>query len=107
LRRKDDRSIFSNISTISLSDLKEKPASQLLQAAGKEDLIVTSDGQPVALILRIAPQSLEATQSFVRSVRALQAQAALQEAADANGTSNLSPSDIDAEIAAARKARRK
>lgn len=93
------------MSTISLSELKEKPASQLVQAAGKEDVIVTSNGQPVALVLAVGPQSLEATQSMVRSVRALQAQAAMQHASA--GNPELSDAEIDAEIAAARKQRRK
>ena len=43
---------------------------------------------------------------LLRSVHALQAQTALQQAAVGNGTSGFSMSDIDAEIAAARRARR-
>ena len=43
--------------------------------------------------------------SLLRSVRALQAQAALQQAAAANGTARLTLADIDAEIAAARRTR--
>jgi antitoxin (DNA-binding transcriptional repressor) of toxin-antitoxin stability system len=91
------------VSTISINELKEKPASQLVQAAGKEDVIVTSDGLPIALVLGLGLESLEATQSLVRSVRALQAQAALQRAALHDGTANLSDSNIDDEIAAVRK----
>ena len=94
------------MSTISVSDLKKKPAKQWLKSAGKGDLVVTAKGQPVAVLLRIAPASVESTRALVRSVRALQAQAALQQAA-ANGTSGLSLSDIDAEIAAARRSRRR
>jgi hypothetical protein len=43
----------------------------------------------------------------LRSVRAVQAQTALQEAARRHGTDKLTLEDIDAEIAAARRARRK
>jgi antitoxin (DNA-binding transcriptional repressor) of toxin-antitoxin stability system len=93
------------VSTISVSELKKKPASQWLKSAGKKDLIITSKGQPVALLLRIAAASVESTRSLLRSVRALQAQAALQQAAAANGTAALTTPDIDAEIAAARRAR--
>jgi hypothetical protein len=92
------------MSTISLSDLKKKPAKQWLKSAGKEDLVVTSIGQPVALLLRIASASVESTRALVRSVRALQAQAALQQAAATSGAADLSRSDIDAEIAATRRA---
>ena len=93
------------MSTISVSDLKKKPAKQWLKSAGKEDLVVTSKGQPVAVLLRIAAASVESARALVRSVRALQAQAALQQAAGVGGTTNLSLSDIDTEIAASRRAR--
>lgn len=97
----------SGVSTISVSDLKKKPASQWLKSAAKGDLVITSKGQPVAVLLRIAAASVESTRSLVRSVRALQAQAALQRAAVVNGTADLSMSDIDTEIAATRRARRR
>jgi len=95
------------VSTISVSELKKKPASQWLKSAGGDDLIITSKGQPVAVLLRIAAASVESTRSLLRSVRALQAQTALQQAAAANGTADLTLSAIDAEIAAARRDRRR
>lgn len=94
------------MSTISVSDLQKKPAKQWLKSAGKDDLVVTSKGQPVAVLLRIASASVESTRTLLRSVRALQAQASLQQAA-ASGAAELSMSDIDAEITAARLARRR
>ena len=90
-----------------MSELKKKPASQWLKSAGKDDLIITSKGQPVAVLLRLAAASVESTRSLLRSVRALQAQTALQQAAAANGTAGLTLAGIDAEIAAARRARRR
>jgi len=38
---------ISATSTISVGDLKEKPAKQWLKSANKDDLIVNSKGQPV------------------------------------------------------------
>ncbi len=95
------------MSTISVSELKKKPASQWLKTGRKDDLIITSKGQPVAVLMRIGANSLKSIRSLLRSVRALQAQAALQDAAAANGTATLSISDVDAEIAAARRSHRK
>ena len=94
------------MSMISVSDLKKKPAKQWLKSASKDDLVITSKGQPVAMLLRIASASVASTRALLRSVRALQAQTALQQAAVVNGTSGFSMSDVDAEIAAARRARR-
>lgn len=96
-----------NMSTISVSDLQKKPAKQWLKSAGKDDLVITSKGRPVAVLLRIAAASIESTRALVRSVRALQAQSTLQQAAAASGAAELSMSDIDAEIAASRRARRR
>jgi hypothetical protein len=61
----------------------------------------------VAVLLRIASASLESTRALMRSVRALQSQAALQQAAARSHTTRLTMSDIDAEIATARRARRR
>ena len=95
------------MSTISVSELKKKPAKQWLKSASKDDLVITAKGQPVAVLLRIASSSVESTRALVRSVRALQAQAGLQQAAAVSGAAGLSTSDIDAEIAASRRARRR
>jgi hypothetical protein len=95
------------VSTISVSDLKKKPARQWLKSASKGDLVITSNGQPVAILMRVAAASVESTRALVRSVRALQSQSALQHAAIASGAAELSMTDIDAEITAARRARRR
>ena len=95
------------MSTISVSDLKKKPAKQWLKSVGKDDLVVTSKGQPVAVLMRIASSSIESTRALLRSVRALQAQASLQQAAAASGAAEFSMSNIDAEIVASRRARRR
>jgi len=91
------------MSTISVSELKKRPASQWLKSAGKDDLVITAKGRPVAILLRIAAASVESAGALARSIRALQAQAALHEAAVGGGTSDLSMADIDAEIATARR----
>ena len=51
------------MSTISVSDLKKKPAKQWLKAAGQEDLVITSKGQPIAVLIRIAAASVESTRA--------------------------------------------
>jgi len=93
--------------TISVSELKKRPAKEWLRTADKEDLVLTSKGQPVAVMFRIAEASVESTRAFVRSVRALQAQSALQQGAMRGGESELSMEEIDSEIAATRRVRRR
>jgi len=95
------------MSAISVSELKKSPAGKWLKAASQGDLVITSKGRPVAMLVRVADDSLDSTQSLLRSVRALQAQSMLQQAAEANGLAGLSLSEIENEIAAARRARRR
>ena len=95
------------MSTITVSELKRKPTEQWREVAKAGDVVVTEQGEPLALFLPIDAQSLEPTLSTLRSVRALQAQAALQEAARHHSTHQLTLAEIDEEIAAARQARRK
>jgi hypothetical protein len=95
------------MSTISVADLKEKSAEDLLNSASKENLVITSAGQPVALLLDLGGVSITSAQSLLRSVSALKAQAALQAASAANGIDGLTMPEIDAEILTARRARKK
>ncbi len=94
------------MSTITVSDLKKRPASRWRKSAKNRELVVTSQGQPVAVLLPIDAASLEQTLATLRSLRSLQAQAALQRAAEENGAAALTMADVDAEITAARRARR-
>lgn len=95
------------MSTITVENLREQKADQWFESTEKGELIITSGGQPVAVLLPTDAKSLGSTLSALRSIRAMQAQVALQQGADANGTSGLSIEDIDAEISAARQTRRK
>jgi prevent-host-death family protein len=94
------------MSTISVSDLKKKPAKQWRASAKKSEVVVTSEGEPLAVLLPVDAATLQPTLSTLRSVRALRAQAALHKAAAENGTDKLTMDDIDSEITAARRARR-
>jgi antitoxin (DNA-binding transcriptional repressor) of toxin-antitoxin stability system len=94
------------MSTISVSDLKKRPAKQWGKSAKKGDLVVLAQGQPVAVLVPVEAGSVESTLSAVRSVRALRAQAALQKSSAANRTNRLTMAEIDGEIAAARRVRR-
>lgn len=95
------------MSTISVADLKKKSAVDLLKSAAEDNVVITSEGQPMALVFGIDGISMGTAESLMRSVAALRAQAALQEGARANGVSDLSAEEIDSEIAAARRERKR
>ncbi|MBM3888366.1 MAG: hypothetical protein FJ388_04490 [Verrucomicrobia bacterium] len=95
------------MSTITLTELRKKTSKRWLTSASNDGWVITAKGRPVAILTPTSPDSLPVTLAALRSVRALQAMSALQEAAETNGTARLSMTAIDAEIAAARRARRK
>ncbi len=95
------------MSTISVAELKKKSAEDLLKTAVKDNLVITSDGKPVALVMDIEGVSVGSAEALMRSVTALKAQAALQQTSASIGTDTMTMSDIDAEIAATRRDRRK
>ena len=71
------------MSTISINELKQQADEQWLNSLDKDDLIVTSQREPVAVLLPIDAESLERSLSTLRSVRAMLALAALQKATEA------------------------
>lgn len=71
------------------------------------ELVITSNGEPFALMLDVDPESLEETLYLVAQIRARQAVAAIRAEAREKGLDQLTLDEIDAEIKAVRKARRK
>jgi antitoxin (DNA-binding transcriptional repressor) of toxin-antitoxin stability system len=74
-----------------------------LSAAG--ELIITSNGRPIALLSGVTPATLEATLTALRRARAQVAVSVLRDAAQARGYETTAADEIEAEVAASRKAR--
>jgi antitoxin (DNA-binding transcriptional repressor) of toxin-antitoxin stability system len=91
---------------ISVRDLRIQPGRvwQRLSQAG--ELVITSNGKPIALLSSVDDATLEQTLTALRRARAQVAVSQLRAAAQASGADALSPDEIDAEIQAARQARR-
>ena len=69
------------------------------------DIILTSNGEPLAVLARIDGADVEATLSALRRARAQQAVTRLRVAARAACTDALTAAEIDAEIADVRRTR--
>ena len=91
---------------IPVRDLRIRPGHVWKQLAGDE-LVVTSKGQPIALITRVTPATLERELAQIRKSRALAALEDIQRDAVRAGHDRLTDEDIDAEVKAARRARRR
>lgn len=89
---------------VSVRDLRNTPA-QVWSALESEDLVLTSNGDPVAIVVKVANGDLLGTVQALRQARAQQSVSRLRQQAAALGTARLTDEDIDAEIAVSRKER--
>lgn len=91
---------------ISVRDLRGRLA-EVLKNLSDDDVVVTSNGAPVALLTRVTPASLEFEMRARQQARATLAMMALQLEAAHQGLSGMSEEEVDSEIAEARREREK
>ncbi|MBS3956269.1 MAG: type II toxin-antitoxin system Phd/YefM family antitoxin [Clostridiales bacterium] len=90
---------------ISVRDLRGKSADIWRDLPDEREMVVTSNGRPVAILAAVNESNLEESLAAFRQARAVDAVAAMQRRSVARGTDALSQAEIDAEVAAVRKAR--
>ena len=91
---------------VSVRELRNHSAAIWKTLAEEQDLVVTSNGKPIALLSATSDETLEESLGAVRRARAQNAVAAMQQASLRAGTDRLSMGEVDAEIQAARRERR-
>lgn len=92
---------------ISVRDLRIQPGQVWKRLAETGELIITSNGKPIALLSGVTDATLEQTLTAMRRARAQVAVSQLRTTAQARGTDKMSMREIDAEIKAARRERRR
>ncbi len=92
---------------LSVRDLRGNSARVWRELPVEREMVVTSNGRPVAVLTSVDESSVEQSLAAWRQVRANQAIAGIQRQSVRNGTDRLSMSEIDEEIARLRKDRRK
>jgi len=91
---------------VTVRDLRIRPADVWRRLREKRDLVVTSNGRPIAIMVEVGEdEDVGATLVALQRVRAQAAISRMRRSASAQGLDRLSPDDIDAEIAAARRER--
>lgn len=90
---------------VSVRDLRGKSADVWRDLPGEREMIITSNGRPVAILAAVTDANLEESLAAFRQARAVDAVAAMQRRSVQGGLDTLTPAEIDAEIAAAREAR--
>ena len=90
---------------VSVRELRGQSAAVWKTLAEEKDLVVTSNGKPIALLSATSDETLEESLGAVRRARAQAAATAMQQASLKAGTDRMSLDDINTEIGAARARR--
>ncbi|MDP2183748.1 MAG: type II toxin-antitoxin system Phd/YefM family antitoxin [Actinomycetota bacterium] len=90
---------------ISVRDLRGKSADIWRDLPDEREMVITSNGRPVAILAAVNESNLEESLAAFRQSRAVDAVASIQRRSVARGADAISADDIDTEIAAVRKAR--
>ena len=91
---------------ISVRQLRTESAAVWEALATTKDLVVTSNGKPIAVLSTTTPATLEASLAALRQARAQLAVAAMQERARETGADRFTLDEVNAEIDAARRERK-
>ena len=90
---------------VSVRELRGRSADVWKTLAAEKELVVTSNGRPIALLSETSEDRLEESLQALRRARAELAAASMQRASLAAGTDRLTLDEINSEIAAVREAR--
>jgi len=90
---------------LSTRDLRNRPGF-VRELARKEDLVLTANGKPVALLLGVEEGDLEETAQAIRQARAQRALSRMRRQAARSGVARSSASAIESEIRAVRRKRK-
>lgn len=90
---------------ISVRELRATSAQVLKDLRTEGEIVVTSNGHPVAVLAAVGEAGLEETLRAFRRARAVEAVASIQRRSAEAGREPLSMDEIDAEIREVRRAR--
>lgn len=91
---------------LSVRDLRSKSAEVWKGLSAEREMVVTSNGRPIAILSSVTEETLEETLAAIRRSRAVAAVSEMQRQSVQRGKDAISPEEIDAEIASVRRARR-
>jgi len=91
---------------ISVREMNTRPK-EIWEKIKEEELVITSNGKPIALLSAVSEDTLEKTLRMIRRSRALMALEEMQKKSLASGLDKMTDVEIEAGIRAIRKNRRK
>jgi prevent-host-death family protein len=91
---------------VTIRDLRLKPGEVWDKLRQQREIILTSNGRPVAVIAGVGENDVEETVAALRRARAQAAVSRLRRAAAERGVDKLTAAEIESEIAQVRRERR-
>ena len=91
---------------LSIRDLKSKSAQVWKELPVQKEMILTSNGRPIAMLSSVNENNLEQVLTAFRIARATNAVASIQYESTEHGTDKMTMEEIDAEIRATRSDRK-
>jgi antitoxin (DNA-binding transcriptional repressor) of toxin-antitoxin stability system len=88
---------------LTVKDLRNKSSQIWQDLANEQEMIITYNGRPVALLSPINDKNFEISLNSIRRARAIEAVSALQRESLNQGTHKISLEEINQEIKAVRK----
>ena len=92
---------------ITIRDLRSRSAEIQRLLPEEREMVLTSNGRPVAIITAVDESSLERELSAIRAAKAIRAVNSIQEKSLRSGKSGMKVEDINKEVSAVRAARKK
>ena len=90
---------------ISVRDLRSRSAQIWKALSSERELVITSNGKPIAILSAVSEETLEEALKSIRAARAIAAVEKMQRHSVRNGKDRMTGEEIEAEIAAVRKKR--
>ena len=90
---------------VSVRDLRGKSAEIWRELSSEREMVVTSNGRPIAVLATVDESNVEQALTAFRRARAIDAVAKMQGQSVLQGTSALSPNEVEQEIHVARRKR--
>jgi len=83
---------------ISVRDLRTRPATVWRDLKINNELVITNNGKPIALLTPISEHNLEESLRAVRKAKAIEALGAMRRKAASTGTAGMTMDEITSEI---------
>lgn len=91
---------------VSVRDLRGRSAEIWRELPGEREMVITSNGRPIAILATVGESNLEESLAAFRQARAIEAVSSMQRRASATGAEAITAADIEDEISAVRAARK-